>query len=45
MRTFAFCGFWSETARNVAATLEPGCGGIWRGERQWWGGKHLTPQP
>lgn len=33
MRTFAFMGRWVEGWRNIAATLQPGCGGWWRGEQ------------
>lgn len=33
MRTFVFCGYWVEPLSNVLATLQPRCGGWWRGER------------
>lgn len=33
MRGFAFLGYWVEGWRNILATLQPGCGGWWRGER------------
>jgi len=33
LRTFAFCGYWCERIGMAFVTMQPRCGGWWRGER------------